>query len=149
MNKKYIVVVVHNPYGKNIGTSNRLPAIPEILSNKLFKTLKEAEEAAKEYKEKYLIERVKDRFHIDFNLFSNLYNYISEWSYLNDRKGIITKNFLSIDDNIKHFFKMFDIREYYTEKEYLEDCELYREIRWKDDPIISIFKIDSISLQGN
>lgn len=142
MNKKYIAVIIHNPYGKDVGTSNKLPALPEVLFNKLFNTLKEAEEAVKDYKEKHLIEKVKERFHIDFNLFSNLYNYINDWNYLNDKKGFITKNLLSIDDNIKHFFKMFDIHESYTEKEYLEDCELYREIRWKDNFIISIFKID-------
>lgn len=140
MNRKYIVLITHRPYGKDIG-DEITPAYSEVLHDKLFNSKEEAKAAMDKYVEITSVERLKEQFHIDFELFHNLYNFINEWQYINDGKGYMTRNNIPIIDRINCFFKMFAINESYSNEDYEHDLGLYQKIMSEDEPIVKIVEV--------
>ena len=138
MDKKYLVLITKNPYGRDDGFQTH-PATSEILNNKLFETKEEAESAVNEIRQETAFDELKKQMFIDADLFFEIQKFIIEHQSI-DINGTTIKSDYSVDKLITIFIKMFALDIEYDEIKYNHDKDIVVRM-FGDEPIINIVEV--------
>lgn len=140
MGKKYLVLVLNNPYGRDDGFQTH-PATVEVLNNKLYNTKEEAEQAAEILRKKVSHEEIKKEFHIIDDVFYELRDFILKNTYINVN-GIVIKCTYTKNELIDMFMKMYGFdKTKYTECDFEHDETVYQRLMG-EEPKIDVVEVN-------
>lgn len=140
MEKKYLVLVLNNPYGRDDGFQIH-PATDTVLNNKLYNTKQEAEQAADELRKQVSHKEIEKQFTITEDVFSELREFVLQNRYINV-DGETIKCVYSEDKLINMFLEMYGFTNKYTPDDFRHDEALYQRLIGFE-PKISVVEVDA------
>lgn len=141
MEKKYIILVTYDPYGRDDGFQMH-PANCILLNNKIYNTKEEAEEVMKAFAKELSHREIKGKFNIDYELFEEIRRFILNNAHLQTTSNSHIENCFSKDKMITIFLNMYDLNIDYNAVKYDEDETLYHSLMG-DEPIVKIIEIEN------
>lgn len=140
MEKKYLVLVLNNPYGRDDGFQIH-PATGTVLNNKMYDTKEDAEEDAEKLRKQVSHSEIRKQFTINEDVFCELREFVLQNSYINvDGKTI--KCTYSDDKLIAAFMEMYGFTDKYTVDDFKHDETLYQRLIG-EEPKISVVEVDA------
>ena len=138
MEKKYIVLVLNDPYGRDNGFQIG-PATGSVLNNKMYGTKEEAEAEAEELRKQVSHKEIEKQFTITEDVFCELRDFVLDNSYINVN-GTTIKCTYSDEKLINMFMDMYGFTDKYTVDDFKYDEVLYQRLMG-DEPKISVVEI--------
>lgn len=139
MEKKYVVLVLNNPYGRDDGFQIH-PATGTVLNNKMYGTNEDAEKAAEELRKQVSHSEIRKQFTITEDIFCKLREFVLQNGYINVDGKTIQCTY-SDDKLITTFMDMYGFTDKYTVDDFQHDEALYQRLIG-DEPKISVIEIN-------
>jgi hypothetical protein len=140
MEKKYVVLVLNNPYGRDDGFQVH-PATGTVLNNKMYDTKEDAEKNAEEFRKQVSHSEIRKQFTITEDVFCELREFVLQNGYINvDGKTI--KCTYSDDKLIATFMEMYGFTDKYTIDDFKHDEKIYQRLL-SEEPKIGVVEVDA------
>lgn len=140
MEKKYLVLVLNNPYGRDDGFQIH-PATGTVLNNKMYDTKEDAENAAEELRKQVSHIEIRKQFTITEDVFCELRDFVLQNSYINVDGETIQCTY-SDDKLIATFMEMYGFTDKYTTDDFKHDETLYQRLIG-EEPKISVVEVNA------
>lgn len=140
MEKKYVVLVLNNPYGRDDGFQIH-PATGTVLNNKMYSTKEDAEKDAEELRKQVSHSEIRKQFTITEDIFCELREFVLQNSYINVDGKTIQCTY-SDDKLIATFMDMYGFTDKYTADDFKHDEKLYQRLMG-EEPKISVVEVDA------
>ena len=141
MEKKYVVLVLNNPYGRDDGFQIH-PATGTVLNNKMYDTKEDAENAAEELRKQVSHSEIRKQFTITEDIFCELREFVLKYGYINvDGKTI--KCTYSNNKLIDTFMEMYGFTDKYTVDDFKHDETLYQRLISDEPKKISVVEVNA------
>jgi hypothetical protein len=138
MEKKYVVLVLNNPYGRDDGFQIH-PATGTVLNIKMYDTKEDAEKAAEELRKQVSHSEIRKQFTITEDVFCELREFVLQNSYINVDGETIQCTY-SDDKLIATFMEMYGFTDKYTADDFKHDEKLYQRLIG-EEPKISVVEV--------
>ena len=140
MKKKYVVLILNNPYGRDDGFQIH-PATGTVLNNKMYDTKEDAEKDAEELRKQVSHSEIRKQFTITKDVFCELRDFVLQNSYINVDGETIQCTY-SDDKLIATFMEMYGLTDKYTVDDFKHDETLYQRLIG-EEPKISVVEVDA------
>ena len=140
MEKKYVVLVLNNPYGRDDGFQIH-PATGTVLNNKMYDTKEDAEKDAEELRKQVSHSEIRKQFTITEDVFCELRDFVLQNGYINVDGETIQCTY-SDDKLIATFMEMYGFTDKYTADDFKHDEKLYQRLIG-EEPKISVVEVDA------
>lgn len=140
MEKKYLVLVISDPYGRDDGFQEHA-AKGIVLNNKLYDNKDDAEKEAEILTKQMSHEEIYKGMYIPYDIFYKIRDFLLFNNVLNVN-GVVLKNKYTKNEQIKTFLDMFELRVDYNYEKYEHDEELFQRTLY-DEPLVKVIEVDA------